>query len=89
MRGDRQAEAQRAAQIVEDPVYKNAFELVQKGIVRELQQSSPTDHERQLKLVTMLQLLNKVHNALNSTIENGQLADNLLKKKTLTNKEGI
>lgn len=89
MRGDRQAEAQRAAQIVEDPVYKNAFELVQRGIVRELQQSSPTDHERQLKLVTMLQLLNKVHNALNSTIENGQLADNLLKKKTLTNKEGI
>lgn len=89
MRGDRQAEAQRAAQIVEDPVYKNAFELVQKGIVRELQHASPTDHERQLKLVTMLQLLSRVNTALNSTIENGQLAENLLKKKSLTNREGI
>ncbi len=65
---------QRAARLVNDPTLQEAFSAVEKVIHEQWAQSPIRDHEGQLKLRLMLQLLGDVRAVLETAVSDGKLA---------------
>ncbi len=65
---------QRAARILSEPVFQEAFGSVEQAIHEQWAQSPIRDHEGQHELRLMLKLLGDVRAVLESTVSDGKLA---------------
>jgi len=65
---------QRAARILAEPVFQEAFDSVTQAIHEQWAQSPIRDHEGQHELRLMLKLLGDVRAVLESTVSDGKLA---------------
>lgn len=65
---------ERAEQILNDPIFVEAFEETKQELVSQWENSPARDVEGREKLWLSLKLLQKVHGQLSSVMETGQLA---------------
>lgn len=71
-----------AERLLNDPLLKEAFDAVERGIVAKVKSESLDDGDA-LRLATSLKLLGKVRAALLSYIGSGKLSLHLLREKQL------
>jgi hypothetical protein len=65
---------EQAAQILENPVYKDAIERVRENIVNSMTNSPIGDEKTHNRLVIALQLLNQINKQLIDVMQTGKLA---------------
>jgi len=65
---------EQAAQILENPVYKDAIERVRENIVNSMTNSAIGDEKTHNRLVIALQLLNQINKQLTDVMQTGKLA---------------
>ena len=70
--------------VVENPIYKDAWNQIREGIVSAMNQSAMGDEKTHTKLVIALQIVNKLDNIFKQTMETGKLA-----QIQLDNKRGL
>lgn len=78
-------EAQRgqlAEQVLNNPVYRDAYELIESELVRLWRESRDRDEREQLH--QLQRMLGKVQEALSSTMRSGQVAVRELQRKQTT-----
>ena len=78
-------EAQRgqlAAQVLDNPVYRDAYELIESELVRLWRDSRDRDEREQLN--QLQRMLAKVQEVLSSTMRSGQVAVRELQRKQTT-----
>ena len=63
-----------AKMLIENPLFKGAFEAVKDGLVHSMTQSAMGDEKTHNRLVIALQLLNQIERSLITHIETGKLA---------------
>ena len=63
-----------AKRLIENPLFKGAFEAVKDGLVHSMTQSAMGDEKTHNRLVIALQLLNQIERSLITHIETGKLA---------------
>lgn len=74
----------RAKEILDNPIFNEAFELLEKEITEQWQQSPARDSEGREKLFLMIGLTRKLKEIIVSTLETGKLADlELTRQRTL------
>jgi len=65
---------EQAAQILDNPVYKDAIERVRENIVSSMTASPLGDEKTHNRLVIALQLLNQINKQLTDVMQTGKLA---------------
>ena len=65
---------EQAAQILDNPVYKDAIERVRENIVNSMTTSPIGDEKTHNRLVIALQLLNQINKQLTDVMQTGKLA---------------
>jgi len=65
---------EQAAQILENPVYKDAIDRVRENIVSSMTASPLGDEKTHNRLVIALQLLNQINKQLTDVMQTGKLA---------------
>ena len=65
---------EQAAQVLENPVYKDAIERVRENIVNSMTNSPIGDEKTHNRLVIALQLLNQINKQLTDVMQTGKLA---------------
>jgi len=65
---------EQAAQILDNPVYKDAIERVRDNIVNSMTNSPIGDEKTHNRLVIALQLLNQINKQLTDVMQTGKLA---------------
>jgi len=65
---------EQAAQILENPVYKDAINRVKENIVNSMTNSPIGDEKTHNRLVIALQLLNQINKQLTDVMQTGKLA---------------
>ena len=65
---------EQAAQVLENPVYKDAIERVRENIVNSMTTSPIGDEKTHNRLVIALQLLNQINKQLTDVMQTGKLA---------------
>ena len=65
---------ERAVEVLENPLYKEAFEKVRNGIINSMAQSPLGDAETHNRLVIAMQLLNQIEKQLKDVMATGKLA---------------
>jgi len=65
---------EQAAQVLENPVYKDAIERVRENIVSSMTASPLGDEKTHNRLVIALQLLNQINKQLTDVMQTGKLA---------------
>ena len=65
---------EQAAQILDNPVYKDAIERVRENIVNSMTNSAIGDEKTHNRLVIALQLLNQINKQLTDVMTTGKLA---------------
>jgi len=63
-----------AAQVLDNPVYKDAIERVRENIVNSMTNSAIGDEKTHNRLVIALQLLNQINKQLTDVMQTGKLA---------------
>lgn len=66
--------ANKAAQILEEPLLKEAFSVMEAAFIQTIQTSALKDHELREKCCMLLMCLSQTKQHLKSTMETGQLA---------------
>jgi ribosome-binding ATPase YchF (GTP1/OBG family) len=70
-----------AARILNEPLYQEAFSLVEEGIIRAMKNSGMGDESTHNRLVIALQVLDKVQKHLKEVMETGKMAEIQVNKK--------
>jgi hypothetical protein len=65
---------EQAAQVLDNPVYKDAIERVRENIVNSMTNSPIGDEKTHNRLVIALQLLNQINKQLTDVMQTGKLA---------------
>ena len=65
---------EQAAQVLDNPVYKDAIERVRENIVNSMTTSPIGDEKTHNRLVIALQLLNQINKQLTDVMQTGKLA---------------
>jgi hypothetical protein len=65
---------EQAAQILDNPIYKEALEKVRESIVSSMTNSPLGDEKTHNRLVIALQLLNQINKQLTDVMQTGKLA---------------
>jgi hypothetical protein len=65
---------EQAAQVLDNPVYKDAIERVRENIVNSMTNSAIGDEKTHNRLVIALQLLNQINKQLTDVMQTGKLA---------------
>ena len=65
---------ERASEVLENPLFKEAVTKVREGIIQSMAQSPLGDSETHNRLVIALQLLNQIEKQLSDVITTGKLA---------------
>jgi len=70
---------QQAETVLQNPIYCEAYSLIEKGILKKWQESA--DAEEREELHKLQKLLGKVRNLMESTMRSGQIAAKELERK--------
>jgi deoxyhypusine synthase len=73
--------AEEAERIYNNPILKEAFDLVEKGVIDAIKQSKLGDDRTHTKLAMMLQTIEQVRKHFKTTMDTGKLAR--IQKETL------
>ena len=65
---------EQAAQVLENPLFKESVEKVREGIIRSMATSPLGDSETHNRLVIAMQLLNQIEKQLTDVIQTGKMA---------------
>lgn len=71
----------RAKRIVEDPIYREAWDVVEAEIIRRWRESPITDHDGQHELRLMLHVLGSVRKWFEDVMDTGKLASAQIEEK--------
>lgn len=74
--------SERARQLLEEPLIKEAFSLIEAGLIDQIQASAFKDQELREKLCQMLINLRGVKQHLQSTMDSGRMAAETIKQRT-------
>lgn len=77
-------QARNADKILNDPVFKEAIDSIEKSLIDRMKQVPMADMTTQHELILTLQLLGKLRQHLHSMIETGKMAE--IQKETLISK---
>ena len=65
---------ERASEVLENPLFKEAVTKVREGIIQSMAQSPLGDSETHNRLVIAMQLLNQIEKSLKDVISTGKMA---------------
>lgn len=65
---------ERAAEVLENELYKEAIEKVRNGIIQSMAQSALGDSETHNRLVIAMQLLNQIEKSLKDVVTTGKMS---------------
>lgn len=65
---------EQAAQVLDNPLFKESVEKVREGIIRSMATSPLGDSETHNRLVIAMQLLNQIEKQLTDVIQTGKMA---------------
>lgn len=71
-----------AAELLNNPVFKDVWSQFETQIVRELKNSSPRDAEGREKCILMLQLLEKLRRMVEETAYSGKMANMMMERRS-------
>lgn len=77
-------QARNADKILNDPVFKEAVEGIEKSLIDRMKQVPMADMTTQHELILTLQLLGKLKQSLHTMIETGKMAE--IQKESITSK---
>jgi hypothetical protein len=67
--------------IVENPIYKDAWNQIREGVIAAMNQSAMGDEKTHNKLVIALQVVNKLQGIFDTTMQTGKMAEMQLEEK--------
>jgi hypothetical protein len=65
---------EQAAQVLDNPLFKESIEKVREGIIRSMATSPLGDSETHNRLVIAMQLLNQIEKQLTDVVQTGKMA---------------
>lgn len=75
--------SEKARQLLEEPLLKEAFSILESAFINGIQTSAMKDHDLREKLCQMLICLKSVKQHLLTAIETGKLAEETLKQRSM------
>lgn len=79
---ERQLRGNEARYILENEVFKDAFEMVEASIINQMREVKSRDTEMHSELIRRLQTMKAIQRALVQTMETGKLAERELQHKS-------
>lgn len=68
-------EARDAARVLNDPLFVEAFDKIERGIISAMKQAKLGDRDTQHELVLTLQLLGRLRGSFEEAIQTGKMAE--------------